>query len=73
MHGTSAAVPLPLVEAAIKSKQVQRWALQDERHCVVCGRYGEYECATTHRPVCSLDCKRLQLPTSKHRRLGTVS
>ncbi|KAG8556097.1 hypothetical protein GDO81_017921 [Engystomops pustulosus] len=35
----------------------QRWPLQGEPVCVVCGRYGEYICDQTEHDVCSLECK----------------
>ncbi|XP_056384066.1 mucin-2-like [Hyla sarda] len=42
----------------IKSySKLQRWPLQREPVCVICGRYGEYICDQTEHDVCSLECK----------------
>ncbi|XP_044156798.1 LOW QUALITY PROTEIN: probable ATP-dependent RNA helicase DDX59 [Bufo gargarizans] len=42
----------------IKSySKLQRWPLQGEPVCVICGRYGEYICDQTEHDVCSLECK----------------
>ncbi|KAM3914541.1 putative ATP-dependent RNA helicase DDX59 [Leptodactylus fuscus] len=55
--------PLPVSasdveDEAIKSySKLQRWPLQGEPVCVVCGRYGEYICDRTDHDVCSLECK----------------
>ncbi|XP_069825098.1 probable ATP-dependent RNA helicase DDX59 [Dendropsophus ebraccatus] len=42
----------------IKSySKLQRWPVQGEPACVICGRYGEYICDRTEHDVCSLECK----------------
>ena len=35
----------------------QRWPMEGEPICVICGRYGEYICSQTEQDVCSLECK----------------
>lgn len=44
------------------SQESQRWPEPGEQACVVCGRFGEYECSTTGNVVCSRECKNAQLP-----------
>ncbi|KAG2187278.1 hypothetical protein INT44_004963 [Umbelopsis vinacea] len=43
----------PIKQASIE----QRFPLDGEPLCVVCGRYGEYISDTTERDVCSVECK----------------
>lgn len=43
----------PIKQASIE----QRFPLDGEPLCVVCGRYGEYINDTTERDVCSMECK----------------
>jgi ATP-dependent RNA helicase DDX59 len=43
----------PIKQASIE----QRFPLNDEPLCVVCGKYGEYISDTTERDVCSMECK----------------
>ncbi|XP_075689508.1 putative ATP-dependent RNA helicase DDX59 [Rhinoderma darwinii] len=69
----------------IKSySKLQRWPLQGEPVCVVCGRYGEYICDQTEHDVCSLECKAKDLlqctgksysedPTFTHQPLSFVN
>ncbi|KAG9483319.1 hypothetical protein GDO78_009313 [Eleutherodactylus coqui] len=69
-------LPLPISlttsdaeDEPIKSySKLQRWPLQGEPVCVVCGRYGEYICDQTEHDVCSLECKAKDLLQST----GTV-
>uniref|UniRef100_UPI00358E209B probable ATP-dependent RNA helicase DDX59 n=1 Tax=Myxine glutinosa TaxID=7769 RepID=UPI00358E209B len=53
-------------EPIISYSKQQRWPDPGEPECVVCGRYGEYVCATTERDVCSLECKAYNLRESSY-------
>uniref|UniRef100_A0A8C4Q9L5 RNA helicase n=1 Tax=Eptatretus burgeri TaxID=7764 RepID=A0A8C4Q9L5_EPTBU len=48
-------------EPIVSYSKQQRWPEPGEPVCVVCGRHGEYVCATTERDVCSLECKACNL------------
>ena len=39
------------------SKDQQRFSIEGEPVCCICGRYGEYICSITEADVCSLECK----------------
>jgi ATP-dependent RNA helicase DDX59 len=46
-----------IMEHVKQTSVEQRFPLDGEPVCVVCGRYGEYISDTTERDVCSIECK----------------
>ena len=46
----------------------QRWPVEGEPICVVCGRYGEFICDETDADVCSKECKAKNLHSTDSRR-----
>lgn len=47
----------PIVQYSVN----QRWPIEGEPICVICGRYGAYICDETDQDVCSIQCKNIHL------------
>ncbi|KAM9324546.1 putative ATP-dependent RNA helicase DDX59 [Gastrophryne carolinensis] len=54
---SSVASTAPEDEPIKSFSKLQRWPVEGEPRCVICGRYGEYICDQTEHDVCSLECK----------------
>ncbi|XP_071794111.1 probable ATP-dependent RNA helicase DDX59 [Asterias amurensis] len=55
-------------EEVVSYSKNQRWPVDDEPVCVICGRYGAYICDQTEFDICSRECKARNLA-----RLGKTS
>ena len=51
----------------VQWSQEQRWPLEGEPVCLVCGRYGEYILDETEDDVCSIECKKKRLESLRKR------
>ena len=51
----------------VQWSQEQRWPLEGEPVCLVCGRYGEYILDETEDDVCSIECKKKRLESLRRK------